>query len=59
MCYDKIKYAIFTDFRLSQWLAVDVNSVLGWLLRVDMSNVASILEVNATCIFRVEVCRMG
>jgi hypothetical protein len=50
---------MFTDFRLSRWLAVDTDSVLQWLLWMDVSNVANVLEVNATCIFRVEVCRMG
>jgi hypothetical protein len=43
-----------TDFRLSQWLIIDVNSV--WLLHhVYVGNVADISEVYAASIFRIEV----
>lgn len=48
-----------TDFRLSLWLTVDINSVLGWLYRVYVSNIADISEAHAFSIFSVEECRMG
>jgi hypothetical protein len=48
-----------TDFRLSLWLTVDINSVLGWLYRLYVSNIADISEAHAASIFSVEECKMG
>jgi hypothetical protein len=47
------------DLRLLQWLTVDVNSALGWLGRVDVGNVASILEAYTASIVRVQMRRVG
>jgi hypothetical protein len=44
-----------TDFRLSQWLAVDVNLAFGCLHRVDVSNVADVSDKNSTSIFRYKL----
>jgi hypothetical protein len=42
-----------TDFRLLQWLIIDINSVPSLLNRVDVSDVADVLVVPATSIFLV------
>jgi hypothetical protein len=47
-----------TDFRLSWWLIIDVNSVLGLLHFVDVGNIAGVSEVRAASIFRVEACQL-
>jgi hypothetical protein len=38
---------------------INVNSVCGWLHHADIGNVANVLEVHATTIFRFEVFRVG
>jgi hypothetical protein len=47
-----------TDFGLSLWLIIYVNSVLALLHRVVVGDVASVSEVRAASIFRVEVCML-
>lgn len=42
---------LLADFRLSQLLTVDVNSVLRWLHPVYVGDVASVLEVHGSSIF--------
>jgi hypothetical protein len=54
---------IYTSSFVHQFLIrasckVDVNSALGCLNRVNVSNVAEVAEMNAALIFRVGVCRI-
>jgi hypothetical protein len=49
----------FTDFRLSRWLTVCPNLVLGRLRRMDAGSVADVSEVLVSSIFSVEECKMG
>jgi hypothetical protein len=48
-------YLQITDFRLSWWLAVDVNSVLQFLRCVAVDNGADISELHVVSIYRDEV----
>jgi hypothetical protein len=48
---------ILTDFRLSRWLIIDANSVLGRC--VNVGDIANVSEVHSASIFRVEVCRVA
>jgi hypothetical protein len=50
-------WMIVTDFRLSQWLTVDVTSLLEWFHLVNLGKVADILEIHATSIFWVRIRR--
>jgi hypothetical protein len=50
---------LLANFRLSQLLTVDVNSGLRWLHPVYVGDVAIVLEVHGSSIFRVEACRVG
>jgi hypothetical protein len=43
-----------TDFRLSQWLIIDVNSVVGLLHFVVAGNIADILKMHAAPIFMLD-----
>jgi hypothetical protein len=56
----KRKKILITNFRLSLWLFIDVNSVLGLLHHMVMGNVAdasevhvSNLKVEAACTFEI------
>jgi hypothetical protein len=40
-----------TDFRISQWLTVYINSVFCWLYCVDVSNTKEVLQVHAASSF--------
>jgi hypothetical protein len=53
-----LKHLSVTDFRLSLWLLIEVNSVLGLLHRVVVGDVVDVSEVHAGSIFIVEVCRL-
>jgi uncharacterized paraquat-inducible protein A len=44
-----------TDFWLSQWSIIDINSVLWLLQRVNVGNFADISEAHAAAIFNIEV----
>lgn len=48
-----------TDFGLSWWLTIDVNSALGWLHHMAVGSVTDVLEMYATSICGVKVCRVG
>jgi hypothetical protein len=48
-----------TNLRPPRWLSVDVTSVLGWLYRVGVGDVADVREKRTPSMFRVEVCRVG
>jgi hypothetical protein len=48
-----------TDFRLSQWFIVDVDSACGSLHHVDVGSVAKLSEVHAASIFRVRISWVG
>jgi hypothetical protein len=39
------------DFRLSQWLTIDINSALGCLYLVDMRIVADVSEVHGLTVY--------
>jgi hypothetical protein len=43
-----------TDFRLSRWLIIDVNSLLGLLQHAVVGNVAVVSVVHALSIFRAD-----
>jgi hypothetical protein len=47
---------VITDFSVSLWLIIDVNSVLGLLHLVVVDDVANISELHAASFFRVKVC---
>jgi hypothetical protein len=47
-------YITITDFRLSQRLIIDVNSVLGLLHRVDVGDITDVSKVHAASIISVE-----
>jgi hypothetical protein len=47
-----MQLCIFTDFKRSQWLITDVNSVLEFFRRVLVSDFADVSEVHAASIFR-------
>jgi hypothetical protein len=55
MCLYNVALTVITDFRLSWWLIIDVNSVLGLSHRVDVSEVSDVLKVQAASIFKVQV----
>jgi hydrogenase/urease accessory protein HupE len=42
------------EFRLSWWLIIDVNSVLGLLHCVVVGNVANVSEVHTASSFRIQ-----
>jgi hypothetical protein len=46
------------NFRLSQWLIIHADSVLGLLQHVVVGDVADVSEVHAASTFRVKVCRL-
>jgi hypothetical protein len=50
---------VFTDFRLSWWVIVDVDSAHGSLHCVDVSSAANIPEVHAASSFRIEASRVS
>jgi hypothetical protein len=52
-----IQFIIAADFRLSRWLIIDVNYVLGLLHSMIVGDVPDLSEVHAASIFKVEVCR--
>jgi hypothetical protein len=49
---------VIHDFRLTRWLIIDVNSVLGLYHRVDVSKVFDLLKLQTASVFKVEVCRL-
>jgi hypothetical protein len=50
-CATRQHASVIIDFRISQRLTVDINSVFGWLYCVDVGNAEGILQVNAASIF--------
>jgi hypothetical protein len=51
------KTCTVTDFMLSKWFTVDVDSAFGYLHHVEVGSTADISEVHAVFIFRVDVNR--
>jgi hypothetical protein len=50
---------IIIDFRLSWWLTVDSNFILGLLHCMAVGNVGDVSEIYNASIFRVKVCKVG
>jgi hypothetical protein len=50
-------FLLVTEFKLSQWLISNVNSILELLHLLILDNVANISEVSVESIFRIE-CRL-
>jgi hypothetical protein len=48
-----VKVDFFIDFRVSWWLIIYVNSVLGLLCRVIVGDIAYVSKVHSVSIFRL------